>query len=127
MPASLKALMTSPHWLAMSRTGRLQAEQLLLHAVRDASTLATLCGHVLDMPRLILSQDASGIGCLHAAAAEGKLVPLLCALIKEGVDTAAVNSAGPTPADMAREAAHTLQATLLDRAAKDKRKGDLKQ
>ena len=50
---------------------------------------------------------------------------LLCALIKEGVDSTAVNDGGQTPGDVAREAGHALQATLLDRAADDKRKRDL--
>ena len=46
----------------------------------------------------------------------------MCALIKDGVDPTARNYIGQTPADMARQAGHALQATLLDRAAEDKRK-----
>ena len=124
---ALKALMTSSRWLAMGRTERLQAEGSLLHFVTDTTTMNALRSLVLDMSALVQYQDTDGDNALHDAAHEGKPVPLICALIKEGVDPAAMNSAGQTPADLAREAGHTLQATLLDRAAEDKRKRDLQQ
>ena len=72
-------------------------------------------------------QDAYGNDALHAAAHNGKAVPLICALIKEGVDCTAQNCADQTPAGAAREAGHALQAALLERAAEDKRKRNLKQ
>ena len=82
---------------------------------------------VLDMSALVDCLDHQGNNALHAAARDGKAVPLICALIKEGVDPTAINDAGQTPAETAREAGHTLHVTLLDRAADDKRKRDLKQ
>ena len=51
----------------------------------------------------------------------------MCSLIKEGVDPKATNMTGRTPAYEASEAGHALQATLLERAADDKRKRDLQQ
>ena len=64
---------------------------------------------------------------LRAAARDGRPVPLIGALIKEGVDPATKNDADQTPGDVARAAGHTLQATLLDRAADDNRKRETKQ
>ena len=125
--AALKALLTSPRWLAMSRTQRIQAERAILHYVKDKTTLDIIRSLVLDMSALICFQYSDGNNALHTAAQFGKAVSLICALIKEGVDPTALNSAGQTPADMARETGHTLQATLLKRAADDKRKRDLRQ
>ena len=45
--------------------------------------------------------------------------PLLCRLIKMGVNQDARTVHGQTPADKAREKGHTLLAQLLDRAAQD--------
>ena len=111
----------------MSRTERLQAEQFVVHAVKDKPTYDAVRSLVLDMPTLIRYRDAGSNNALHSAAKHGKAVPLICALIKEGVDPTARNRAGQTPADVAREAGHALQTTLLDRAAEDKRKRDLQQ
>ena len=125
--AALNALMTSLQWLAMSRSERLTAERLLLHSVRDKPALNAIRSLVLHMPTLVQSQTDGRNNALHTAAHQGKAVPLICALIKEGVDPTVRNDAGQTPADLAREAGHTLQASLLDRAADDKRKRDLQQ
>ena len=125
--AALKALLTSSQWLAMSRAERMYEEGLLLHLVQDISTLYAVRHLVLDMPALVRHQRADGTNALHSAARDGKAVPLICALIKEGVDPTTRNNADQTPADMASEAGHTLQATLLERAAEDKRRRDLQQ
>ena len=125
--ASLKALMTSPRWLAMSTTERHQAENDLLHWVRDVKTLDVLRSHVVNMPALVACLDPERNNVLHTAAFVGKTVPTICALIKEGGDPTALNEQNETPADTARRAGHTLQATLLTRAAEDKRRRDLQQ
>ena len=111
----------------MSRTERLYAERQLLHGVNDTATLVALRGLVLEMPALVSYRDTDGDNALHYAARDGRAVPLICALIKEGVDPTATNDAGQTPAEMAHEKAHTLQAMLLNRAAEDKRRRDLQQ
>ena len=123
--SALKALMTSPQWLAMSRTERVQAECRLFHNVKDKATLDAVRSLVLHLPALVQCIDPNGHNALHAAAHQGRAVPLICALIKEGVDPSHTSNAGHTPADKAHEAGHTLQATLLDRAAEDKRKRNL--
>ena len=125
--AALTALMTSPSWLAMSRTERLVAESGLLCSLKDTATFRAVQSLVLDVPALMCYQDAEGRNALHYAADQGKAVPLICALIKEGVDPTATDYAGQTPAEMARDAGHALQVTLLTRAADDKRKRDLQQ
>ena len=125
--AALQALTTTPEWLALSRTQRLQAEGRLAHYVKDKATLDALRSLVLDLPRLFRSRDNYGNNALHATAQDGKPIPLICVLIKEGVDPTARNNVGQTPADVAREAGHALQTTLLERAAEDKRKRDLQQ
>ena len=83
--ASLKALMTSPQWLGMSRTRRLRAEQLMLHYVKDKATLDAIRTLVLDMAPLIQHQNDQGNNALHSTARKGHPTVLLCALIKEGV------------------------------------------
>ena len=124
---ALSALMTSPQWLGMSRTERISAERMLLHLISNNSILNTVRGLVLNLSALVSHQDENGQNALHAAAELGKAVPLICALIKEGVDPTAINNAGQTPADVAHEAGHVLQATLLNRAAEDKRRRDPQQ
>ena len=124
--AALKALMLCPRWLAMSRTERLQAECSLLHFVNDTATLIALHSLVMDISVLLGNCVHNGNNALHTAAEYSKAVPLICALIKEGVDLTALNNSGQMPADVASEAGHTLQATLLNRAAEDKRERDLK-
>ena len=109
----------------MSRTERLEAEQWLLHRVEDTATLNAIRSLVLDMSALVRFRDTEGNNALHIDAIEGRPVPLICALIKEGVDPAARNDYGQTPGDVACEAGHTLHATLLDRAADDKRRRTL--
>ena len=124
---ALKALMTSAQWLARSRTERLQAERLLLHLVKSKPSFDAVRTLVLDMSVLVTYRTTDGDTPLHTAAYNGRAVPLICALIKGGVDPVALNNAGQTPADVASEAGHTLQATLLERAADDKRKRNLLQ
>ena len=109
----------------MSPRGRLEAEDKLLHHVKDKATLDAVRGLVPDMPALVHYQDVNGNNPLHTAAETGRAVPVICALIKEGVDPTTRNRAGQIPAEVASEAGHALQATLLERAADDKRKRDL--
>ena len=125
--AALQTLMTSPQWLAMNIYDRVQAESAVFHQVREIATLNALCSMVLDTSVPARFMFADGSNALHSAARHGKAVPLICALIKEGVDPAATNDAGQTPAEAAREAGHTLHATLLERAADDMRRRDLMQ
>ena len=125
--AALQALMTSRRWLAMNPHERRQAEKMLLHTVADKATLDALRSLVLDMPALIHFLDPNGDNALHRAAYDGKTVILVCALIKEGVDPTHRNKAGQTPAEVASEAGHTLQATLRHRAAEDQRRRDQQQ
>ena len=111
----------------MSRTERLTAEDLLLHSVADNATLETVRSFALDIPALLHVQKSNGDTALHSAVQLNRAVPLICALLKEGVDPIVKNNAGQTPADMAREEGRALLATLLDRAAEDKRKRELLQ
>ena len=124
---ALKALMTSPEWLAMSGTERIRAEWRLLQYVDDTPTMKALRSLVLNKVMPVSNKDRDGNNALHYAALVGKAVPLICALITEGVDPTLINDASQTPADVAHEKAHTLQSTLLNRAADDKRKRDLLQ
>ena len=80
--AALKALMTSPQWLAMSRTERIQAERLLLHIAADKPTLDAVRSLVLDMPLLLRYYTTEGGNPLHTAAKYGRPMQLLCALSK---------------------------------------------
>jgi uncharacterized protein len=57
--------------------------------------------------------------CLHTAAALNYPAPVICLLIKAGVDLRAVNSKGKTAAAVAHDKGNTLAAALLDRAARD--------
>ena len=125
--AALNALMTSPRWQAMSRRERLGAERLLLLYVANKATLNALRSLLLEITALTSEHDVVGCNALHSAAMHGKAAPLICALIKEGVDPTAKTDHDQTPAEAALEAGHTLQATLLNRAADDKRKRDLQQ
>jgi ankyrin repeat protein len=54
---------------------------------------------------------------LHTAAKHGYAVPMVCLLIKAGVDLRAVNWQGKTAAQLAHDNGHTLHAQLLTRAA----------
>jgi ankyrin repeat protein len=56
---------------------------------------------------------------LHVAAAHKYSAPVLCLLIKAGVDLSAVNADGKTAAQVAADSGNTLAAALLTRAARD--------
>jgi uncharacterized protein len=60
-----------------------------------------------------------GNTALHVAAAHKFAAPVLCLLIKAGVDLRAVNGAGKTAAQVAADSGNTLAAALLMRAARD--------
>jgi uncharacterized protein len=62
---------------------------------------------------------ASGNTCLHRAVMCSHPAPVLCLLIKAGVDLHAVNSKGKTAAQVAQSKGNTLAAALLCRAALD--------
>jgi ankyrin repeat protein len=58
-----------------------------------------------------------GDTCLHAAARHEASAPVMCLLIKAGIDLGAVNSVGKTTAQLAHDGGHTLIEQLLSRAA----------
>jgi ankyrin repeat protein len=60
-----------------------------------------------------------GNTALHVAAVHKFAAPVLCLLIKAGVDLHALNSAGMTAAKVAADSGNTLAAALLTRAARD--------
>jgi uncharacterized protein len=63
--------------------------------------------------------SATGDTCLHTAARHGRSAPVVCTLIKAGVDISAVNHSNQTAAQVAEERGHKLIAALLTRAAQD--------
>ena len=60
-------------------------------------------------------KNAFGNTALHLAAARGTRIPIILRMVATGFDCSALNDLGQTPADVARETGHALQATLLDR------------
>jgi uncharacterized protein len=61
----------------------------------------------------------TGNTCLHVAAAHSYPAPVLCLLIKAGVDLSAMNADGMTEAQVASAEGNALAAALLNRAAAD--------
>jgi ankyrin repeat protein len=59
----------------------------------------------------------TGNTALHVAAKHKHTAPILCLLIKAGVNLSAVNSAGVTAAELAVQCGNELAAALLKRAA----------
>jgi uncharacterized protein len=62
-----------------------------------------------------------GNTCLHKAAVHGSAAPVVCLLIKAGVDLHAVDSSSKTAAQLAHDAGNVLIEQLLNRAAQQKR------
>jgi uncharacterized protein len=62
-------------------------------------------------------RSSTGNTCLHVAVLHNHSAPCVCLLIKAGADIAAVNAAGHTAAQIARNKGNELLAALLDRAA----------
>ena len=118
---ALETLLTSDTWRALSTEARLEAELRLFGYVQDVPTLNVVVKCALNVPAMARFCDNSRDNALHHVAAQGKAVPLICALIKQGVDPTARNSHGQIPADVAQQRGHALQATLLSRAAEDAR------
>jgi uncharacterized protein len=58
--------------------------------------------------------NAAGDTCLHVAARHSYAAPVLCLLIKAGVDLLAVNSSGKTAAQLAHDRGHVLIEQLLN-------------
>jgi ankyrin repeat protein len=80
--------------------------------------------HTVDTLKPLLAAGADvhvstdkGDTCLHAAAKHKWSVPMICLLIKAGVNLHAVNSRGKTAAQLARDRGYTLIEQLLNRAA----------
>jgi ankyrin repeat protein len=114
--------------------------QLLLEHTRAAAMIDNLdtqcecCGPrtalmMCDQPahlKLLLAAGADvrktsdrGNTVLHVAAVHKYPAPVLCLLIKAGVDLHAENSDGKTAAQVAADSGNTLAAQLLTRAARD--------
>jgi uncharacterized protein len=92
----------------------------------DCCTQATalmMCS-TADTLKVVLAAGAdvhvttdNGDTCLHKAAAHGYVAPVVCLLIKAGVDLHAVNKEGKIAAQLAHDTEHTLIEQLLNRAA----------
>ena len=76
--------------------------------------------HFPNLPLLLQIRTETGNSVLHSAIKRDRPVPVICKLLKLGVDPLAKNRHGQTPADLARSKGQTLIAQLLDRAAQDK-------
>jgi ankyrin repeat protein len=55
----------------------------------------------------VITADSVGNSCLHVAVAHEHAVPLMCLLIKAGVDLHAVNNVGNTVAQIAHDKGYT--------------------
>jgi ankyrin repeat protein len=61
--------------------------------------------------------NAAGDTCLHKAARHGLSAPVVCLLIKAGVNLHALNKKSKTAAQVARQYGNKLIEQLLNRAA----------
>jgi ankyrin repeat protein len=94
--------------------------------VDDMSTTVLMAADTPAVVKILLAAGADvhrttdqGSTCLHTAAACNYPAPVICLLIKAGVDLQALNSKGQTAAAVAHDKGNTLAAALLNRAAKD--------
>jgi uncharacterized protein len=87
----------------------------LVMASRDAATLKLL----LTAGANVFAATHISRTCLHVAAVHGYPAPVVCLLIKAGVDLHAVDNSGQTAAQLAHEHGHELLASLLIRAAQE--------
>jgi ankyrin len=124
-----------------ARGGQVEMLQLLLEhgAAAVIDSLSPVCEHSscgkgtalmsCESPaavKILLAANANvhtptdrGNTALHVAAVHKFAAPVLCLLIKAGVDLHAVNSAGKTAAQVAADTGNALAAALLTRAARD--------
>jgi uncharacterized protein len=86
-------------------------------------TALMLCSTV-DTVKVLLNAGAdvhittaAGDTCLHKAARHGLSAPVICLLIKAGIDIRALNETGQTAAQVAHDKGNTLIEQLLNRAA----------
>jgi uncharacterized protein len=93
------------------------------HCCVSGVTALMMCATV-DTVKVLLAAGAdvhvttaAGDTCLHKAAAHALPVPVVCLLIKAGVDLLAVNNAGKTAAQVAHAKGHALIEQILNRAA----------
>jgi uncharacterized protein len=99
---------------------------ILLNTLEDCQhgmTALMMCT-TTDTLKLLLAAGADvhirnevGDTCLHTAARHNYKAPVLCLLIKAGVDLHAVDSEGKTAAQLAHDVGNTLIEQLLNRAA----------
>jgi ankyrin repeat protein len=94
----------------------------------SAQTALMMCTTV-DTMKVLLAASAdvnvttvAGDTCLHAAARHELPVPVICLLIKAGVDLHVVNNRGQTATQIAHDKGSTLIEQLLNRAAAQQQK-----
>jgi ankyrin repeat protein len=123
--------------LIAASEGHAQMVQLLLRhgaaaVINDVFTVCNCCSQLtavmaceehtslkvlLEAGADVRKRTADGDTCLHTAARHGRSAPVVCMLIKAGVDMSAVNDRNQTAAQVALERGNTLIAALLTRAA----------
>jgi uncharacterized protein len=123
--------------LIAASEGHAQMVQLLLRhgaaaVIDDVFTVCNCCSQLtavmaceehtalkvlLEAGADVHKRTADGDTCLHTAARHGRSAPVVCMLIKAGVDMSAVNDRNQTAAQVALERSNILIAALLTRAA----------
>jgi Ankyrin repeats (many copies) len=89
-----------------------------------STTALAICGDITIVKQLLAAgadvhkASVSGYTCLHTAVIHKRSAPVLCLLIKAGVDLAARNEYGHTAAEIAHSMGSYMTAALLIRAAK---------
>jgi ankyrin repeat protein len=126
---------------AVENTAHSEVLQLPLQLDSAAAQINCLCGAACDCcgwvtplmmcttpahVKLLLNAAAdalkrtdTGNTCLHVASTHGYPAPVICLLIKAGIDLNAVNSSGKRAVEVAVDMGNTLIAALLTRAAQD--------
>jgi trimeric autotransporter adhesin len=90
------------------------------NAKRTALHFTATAQLLLDAGAAVNARCLLGSAVLHAAAAGGVGVGLICCLLKAGADATATDTVGSTPADVALAFGHSTAAALLQRAAADR-------
>jgi uncharacterized protein len=117
--------------LCLSQTTDIFAKLALAHAIKaalnnDVQRPVLMVAATSAMVKMLLAAgadahatDPNGNTTLHAAALAGYSAPVLCLLIKAGVNLHAANSDSKTAAQVAHDKGHTLAESLIYRAAQD--------
>jgi ankyrin repeat protein len=116
----MRLILSSAQWVEASSEQRWVYDADILHFCKTPKTVAVALQHASNRTQTVcVMWERHSDTALHTAVRRERSVPLLCSLIKAGVDLAARNQVGQTAEDLALAMNQTITVQLLHRASEN--------